>query len=121
MKTISKVLIVLGLPMILSANGVDMDAFFDGTSDVTESVITDIKLKRQVNIDRVEKERKRVKIITKENTPPKVYFKQPRIYTIYTRDEIRNFGNIDMILNNGWKTIVVGQHQLVVNDEFKNK
>jgi hypothetical protein len=115
-----KKIILIGM-VISSLNANNLDNFFENDIEVTSNVISEIEYKQKIKNDEVYKAQKNVKIILKENTPPKVYFKQPRVYTIYTREELRSFRNIDMVINSGWKTIIVGQHQLIINDEYKAK
>jgi len=112
------------IPILLlnNINAIDLDKFFEeDTEDITSKIISDIKYQNSLKDKKILKAKNNQKIILKENRPPKVYFKQPRIYTIYTREELRSFRNIDMILNSGWKTIIVGKHQLIINDEYKVK
>jgi len=105
----------------LIADGINLDSYFSKDLEVTDVIIEKLKLEKEQNIERINKIRKNTRVVFKENQPPKVYFKQPRIYTIYTREELRSYGNVDMILNSGWKTIIVGNHQLIINNEIKIK
>ena len=127
MKNIQKAMVVTSLLFsfssnLITANQFNLDEFFGNDDDVTEILINDMKQKKKKQLDKIAHIKKNnVKYVIKENTPPKIYFKQPRVYTIYTREELRTFENVEMIINSGWKTIIVGQHQLVINDEMKIK
>jgi len=117
-----KIILIMGLGITsMLADNVDLDSFFGNDLEVTDVIIEKMKLEQELSLEKIEKIRKNTKVVFKENQPPKVYFKQPRIYTIYTREELRSYGNIDMILNSGWKTIIVGNHQLIINNEIKIK
>jgi len=127
MKNINKkigllVIIIIFNNNLLMADKFNLDNYFQKNNDITKNLINDINEKKKKNASEMKEIKKNsIKYVVKENTPPKVYFKQPRVYTIYTREELRSFENVEMVINSGWKTIIVGQHQLVINDEFKIK
>jgi len=103
-----------------------LDDYFSNDLDLTQEFKEVESLKEQQQRETIEAttlaNQKEIKKISKNKYDvPSIYFKQPDIYTIYTREEIRSIDNIDIIINRGWKSVIVGDHQLVINDEYKLK
>jgi hypothetical protein len=107
--------------------GQNLDKFFDfQVNDVTNDVIEERGILEK-KVSDLEKENKRKdkeienKSYPNREMPPLVYFKQPKIYTIYTREELRSWDDTDVLFNAGWKTVIVGKHRLILNNEMKIK
>lgn len=114
----------LGLSTLM-ANGLD-DFFKTDNVDITDSIVSEkIILERKVKAlekqNALQKMEIEDRIFKSTNPAPNVYFKQPKVYTIYTREELRSWGDFDVVLNAGWKTVVVGKHRLILNNEMKIK
>lgn len=124
---IKKTYIFLLIGFFSLAHGTNLDNFFSNDNvDITDTVITEKKVLER-KVEALEKENKLQKMeignrfVKQGDLAPTVYFKQPKLYTIYTREELRSWGDIDVVFNSGWKTIIVGKHRLILNNEMKIK
>jgi len=118
------------LPLLLSINSlfaIDLDSYFNDDSDITKDIIEERNMLKS-KIENIQKEKQisdenynSIKKLADEANVPHIYFKQPKIYTIYTREELRSWGDIDVIFNAGWKSVIVGKHRLILNNELKIK
>lgn len=109
----------------LYANNLD-NFFNDDNLDITDTIVSEKivlekKLKALEEQNSLQKKKINDRMHLTSNIAPTVYFKQPKVYTIYTREELRSWGDIDVVFNSGWKTVVVGKHRLVLNNEMKIK
>lgn len=118
--------ILLSLTLLSSlAFSDNLDSFFK----TEEKDFTDVLLKNQAQLEKdyarkvesIKKNYPREVIYEDDDRVPTVYFKQPKIFTVYTRQELRSWDDIDVVIGAGWKTIVVGKHQMILNDEIKIK
>lgn len=120
-----KTKIFLTFLILTNIYGNNLDSFFkDDVIDATEEIIEmhDLENKKKIQeFNKFKENHKKQVIYVEDEKIPNVVFKQPEVYNIYTRDELRSWNGIDAIISSGWKTIIVGKHQLILNDEIKNK
>lgn len=124
---IRKTFIYLTLGVGATLMATNLDEFFSTKDhDITDAILTE-KTILEKKVESLEKANRlkeieiEHKMTRQADMAPTVYFKQPKIYTIYTREELRSWGDIDVVFSSGWKTVVVGKHRLVLNNEMKIK
>lgn len=118
------------LSLLLSTNylfAINLDSYFQNEYNITNEIIEE-RNSLKYELDNVRNEKlisdqkyNTIKRTVDEDEVPIIYFKQPKIYTIYTREELRSWGDIDVVYNYGWKSVIVGKHRLILNNELKIK